>query len=225
MTSTAITLLLAQAQHPHRRQLLRLFLSMGMLGLFLLSAIDASFIPLPLPGASDLLLMLLAARSHAWLLLALVATAGSAVGGSMSYHLGLVGGMAMLETRVSKRYLDRITRWASEHAIFSVALPAILPPPLPLMPFTIAAGAMRMPRRKFYISFLSSRFLRHAIFGWLGVHYGPHILRLWNTFAEKWGVWILSVLWAGILFGAIYGIRALIKTNSEQKRPQTVSTL
>jgi len=30
----------------------------------------------------------------------------------MSYHLGLVGGMAMLEKRVSKRYLERITRWA-----------------------------------------------------------------------------------------------------------------
>jgi len=49
MTPAAITLLLAQAQHPHRRQLLHLFLSMGMLGLFLLSAIDASFIPLLFP--------------------------------------------------------------------------------------------------------------------------------------------------------------------------------
>jgi len=59
--------------------------------------------------------------------------------------------MAMLGKRVSKRYLERITRWPQSMAMFSVALPAILPPPRPLMPFTIAAGAMRMPRRKFYI--------------------------------------------------------------------------
>ena len=44
-----------QAVHS-RRGLVQLVTGMGMAGLFLLAVVDSSFIPLPIPGATDILL-------------------------------------------------------------------------------------------------------------------------------------------------------------------------
>ncbi len=68
------------------------------------------------------------------------------------------------------------------HAILAVALPAILPPPMPLSPFVLAAGALKMSRDKFLITFTTSRLIRHSLAVWLGVHYGAAVLNLWNRF-------------------------------------------
>ena len=78
------------------------------------------------------------------------------------------------------------TGWRA-HAILSVALPAILPPPMPLSPFVLAAGALKMSRKKFLITFTVSRFLRHAAFAALGIYYGPHVLRMWNMLQPQMG--------------------------------------
>ena len=99
------------------------------------------------------------------------------------------------------------------HAILSVALPAILPPPMPLSPFVLAAGALKMSRKKFLTTFIISRAMRHAIAAWLGVHYGRHILRLWDRFSAKWAATILIVLWTGILISCAVAFWKLYKTS------------
>jgi len=77
------------------------------------------------------------------------------------------------------------------------------------MHFLIAAGALKMPRKNFYTAFTISRFLRHAFFAWLGIHYGRHIMPVYLRFADKYG-WILLVLvWGSVAFGAIYAILKL----------------
>ena len=100
-----------------------------------------------------------------------------------------------------------------EHAILSVALPAVLPPPMPLSPFVLAAGALKMSRNKFLTTFTISRFLRHAAFAALGVYYGPHVLRMWNRFSRKWGTEILIVVWSIILISAGIAFWKLYKTS------------
>ncbi|GAA3769554.1 YqaA family protein [Terriglobus aquaticus] len=186
--------------------LLGYFMRLGPLGLFLVSAIDSSPIPLPIPGSSDILVTLFAAQEHGWLLATVIATLGSAVGGFASYQTGKVGGMALMDRMVPKRFRTRMTHWSEEHAISSVAVPAILPPPAPLMPFLIAAGALRMPRRKFYPSFVISRFLRHAFFAWLGVHYGRAILPVYRRLADQYGWILLVVVWGSVIFAIVYAI-------------------
>lgn len=196
--------LFAAAKKKHG--LLRYFMRLGPLGLFLISVIDSSPVPLPIPGSSDILVTLFAAQQHGWVLATVIATLGSAVGGFASYQTGAVGGVALLDHMVPQRFRGRMTRWSGEHAISSVAVPAILPPPAPLMPFLIAAGALNMPRRKFYPSFLISRFLRHAFFAWLGVHYGRAILPVYNRLAEEYGWIVLLVVWGSVVFAAVYGV-------------------
>jgi membrane protein DedA with SNARE-associated domain len=85
------------------------------------------------------------------------------------------------------------------HAVLAVALPAILPPPMPLSPFVLAAGALKMSRRKFLTTFTLSRFARHSIAAGLGVYYGPHIVHLWNRFTRHYAVPILITIWSVIL--------------------------
>lgn len=195
--------MIVAAQHSHRG-LLGYFMRLGSVGLLLISAIDSSPIPLPIPGSSDLLVTLFAAQRHGWLFATVIATIGSAIGGTASYQIGVAGGLALIDKYVPKRFRARLTHWSEEHSLLSVALPAVLPPPAPLMPFLIAAGALRMPRRRFYVSFVVSRFLRHAFFAWLGVHYGRAILPLYNRLADEYG-WILLVLvWGSVAFAVVY---------------------
>ncbi|HEY4009747.1 MAG TPA: VTT domain-containing protein [Acidobacteriaceae bacterium] len=206
-------LLAAAAGHT----LMHAFYHLGLAGLVFISTIDSSFVPLPIPGVTDILIILYAANHTNVFLLVFLATLGSALGGFLSHWAGQAGGMAFLEKHVSKRYLKPIQHWVESHAILSVAIPAILPPPMPLSPFVLVAGAVKMNRKKFMTAFTISRFLRHALAAWLGVHYGRAVLHLWNQFSARWAVTILVVFWSvTILFTAI-GIWKLVQTSRSMK--------
>ena len=207
------TLLVAPATGSASHKLVHLFLSFGLAGLFLVSIVDSSFVPLPIPGMTDIMLVLYAAQhTNPWLLI-LIASIGSALGGFFSYQVGQSGGMAFIEKRTPPRVFKRVTRWMESHAVLAVAVPAILPPPMPLSPFVLAAGALKMSRRKFMIAFTASRFLRHAAAVWLGVEYGKPVLVLWNKFIEKWGTPVLIFLWTGIAISLAYAFWQLWKTS------------
>src|SRR5271168_2781239 len=204
----------AAAVHRQARSpLLRLLFSFGIFGVFLVSIVDSSFVPLPLPGITDIMIIVLAARHNNWLLLVVIATAGSALGGYFSYQIGQSGGMAFIEKRIPARIFKRVCDWMEDHAILSVALPAILPPPMPLSPFVLAAGALKMSKKKFLTTFTISRCLRHAIAAWLGIHYGRHVLRMWNHLSAEYATPVLVVLWTGILISCGFAFWKLYKTS------------
>jgi membrane protein YqaA with SNARE-associated domain len=203
----------ASAQHHGKSHLMPLLFSFGFLGVFLVSIVDSSFVPLPLPGVTDIMVIVMAAQHQNWILLVLAATAGSALGGYFSYQVGQSGGMAFLEKHVPPKIFKRVCEWMENHAILSVALPAILPPPMPLSPFVLAAGALKMSRKKFLIAFTLSRAVRHAVAAWLGIHYGRHILHLWNKLSAKYAVPVLIVLWTVILVSCAIAFWKLYKTS------------
>jgi membrane protein YqaA with SNARE-associated domain len=193
--------------------LIHLLLSLGLTGMFLVSVVDSSFVPLPIPGMTDIMLVVYAAQhANPWLLIA-IATTGSALGGLFSHKVGQAGGLAFIEKRTPPRIFKSVTGWMESHAILAVALPAILPPPMPLSPFVLAAGALNMSRKKFMITFTASRLARHAIAVWLGVHYGKHVLVLWRKFSTTWGTTILAVVWTLIAITLAYAIWQLWKTS------------
>lgn len=205
--------LLASAPHRHSSKFLHLLASFGVFGIFLVSIVDSSFVPLPVPGVTDIMLIVFAAQKSNWILLVLLATAGSALGGYISYEVGHAGGMQFLEKHVPARIFKRVCDWMQHHAILAVALPAILPPPMPLSPFVLAAGALKMSKKKFLTLFTVSRGVRHAFAVWLGIHYGRHVLRLWSHFSAKWATTILIVLWAGILISCAIAFWKIYKTS------------
>ncbi|SFS20717.1 membrane protein DedA, SNARE-associated domain [Granulicella pectinivorans] len=202
--------------HHHSNPLLHLFLSLGIFGIFLVSIVDSSFIPLPIPGLTDIMIVVVAAQRDGWLqacLLVFLATFGSAIGGFVSYQVGQSGGMAFLEKRVPPRVFKRVTQWMEDHNILAVALPAILPPPMPLSPFVLAAGALRMSREKFMWTFTLSRLGRHIIALWLGIHYGKQVLSLWAKFSQRWAVPFLVTLWSVIIVFCVIAFVRIYKTS------------
>lgn len=211
----ALILLLAEAGKSGH--LVGMLLSFGVLGLFLVSIVDSSFVPLPVPGVTDIMIIVMAAQHANPVYLILASTLGSALGGYLSFEVGQHGGLAFLEKHVPARIFKRVTRWMESHAILSVALPAILPPPMPLAPFVLAAGALKMTVRKFMLAFTSSRAIRHGIAVWIGIRFGAGVLHLWNKFMGKYAVPILSTLWAVILISVGFAFWKIWKTSHEIK--------
>ncbi|HEU5341927.1 YqaA family protein [Edaphobacter sp.] len=205
-----------EASAPGRRHssaLLHLIFSFGLLGLFLVAIVDSSFVPLPIPGLTDIMIIIMAAQHHNWLLLILIAAAGSLVGGYFSYQVGASGGMAFIEKRLSARNSKLVRDWMEHHNILSVVLPALLPPPMPLAPFVLAAGVIKVSRKKFLTTFTLSRLVRHSIAAWLGIHYGSHILHLWNHLSAQYATPILIAIWISIAASCAFGGWKLYKAS------------
>jgi len=225
----ALGLSVAGPQHAAHHSLMHFFFHLGLIGLFLVSIVNSTFVPLPIPGVADILVIIYAAAHANPILLVAIATLGSAIGGFASHAAGAAGGMAFLQKHISQRTLDRITSWMEKHPILAVALPAILPPPMPLWPFILAAGAVHMERKEFMWAFTTSRFLRHVIAVWLGIRYGHAVLRLWASFNAKWATTIMITLWSVILIFTAIAIWKLYRTSREfnlapHKRSPTAAT-
>jgi membrane protein DedA with SNARE-associated domain len=86
-----------------------------------------------------------------------------------------------------------------KHGAGGVALAAVTPPPIPLMPFLAAAGALGVTRGRFLAAFTAARTGRYALVAWLGMHYGRQMIRWWNHYladysgAISWGIFALFI--------------------------------
>jgi membrane protein YqaA with SNARE-associated domain len=210
------------APAPHSRLLPHWAINLGAGGLFLVSVLDSSIIPLPVPGTTDLLLLWLVSHNGNPWEMACCAIAGSLVGGYTSWHLGKKGGEAALTRWVPKRILRRIVGWVKRHPILAVFLPAILPPPIPLSPFILAAGALGVARKPFLLAFGAARILRYSFVAWMAVIYGRRIVRVWAGTLDKWSTPLLWVFAAVVVSGLCLGI-ARLRSNQDSghTRPST----
>jgi membrane protein YqaA with SNARE-associated domain len=209
------------ARPLHHSPALHWLTRLGALGLFSVAVVDSSFIPLPLPGSTDLLLLWLVAHGRDPWLLAPLAILGSLVGGYATWDLGRRGGEAALHRHVPARFLRRITGWVEHHRILAVFLPAVLPPPIPFLPFALAAGALGVSRSRFMAVYGAARTLRYSAIAWLGVVYGRHAIRMWSGTLQKWSTPLICVfaglLVAGTCFG-IWKVSGLRKSDAADKR-------
>ncbi len=179
---------------------------LGVLGLFSVAVVDSSVIPLPLPGSTDLLLLWLVAHSGNPWLLGAMAIAGSILGGYTTWHVGRRGGEAALHRYVPARLLGPVVVWVERHRILAVFLPALLPPPIPLLPFALASGALGVSRRRYLLVYGAARTLRYSFIAWLGVAYGRHVIHLWSGTLQKWSTPLLCVF-VGLLVSCVcFGI-------------------
>jgi membrane protein YqaA with SNARE-associated domain len=148
---------------------------LGGLGFIPLGLLDSSVIPLP--GSMDVLLIVLAARqTQLWLYYALMATLGSVIGGFVTYRLARKGGKESLSRRFSAKTLKRVYAIFERWGFAAIAIPALLPPPVPLVPFVLAAGAMKYSVKKFLAAMTLGRIARYLFLAYLAERYGRKIL-------------------------------------------------
>src|ERR1700720_1099184 len=124
-------LLIAAAAPTVARSFRRWIISLGALGFIPLGLIDSSVIPLP--GSMDVLTIVLAARdAKLWPYYAVMATLGSVLGGFLTYRLARKGGKESLARKVSAKTLKRVYGIFERWGFAAIAIPALLPPPMPL---------------------------------------------------------------------------------------------
>src|ERR1700687_3055232 len=180
---------------------LRWLIHLGGPGLILLGLADNSLIPLA--GSTDVATILLAAHHRTlWVYYAMMATAGAILGGYLTYRMARKGGKQTLEKRFSKKKTNKVYAIFSRWGFAAVAIPALLPPPFPIVPMLLAAGAMQYSTRKFLAALAVGRGIRYTILAYLGAHYGRHIVRLFALY--YWPV--LIVLIAFSVLGGLYGL-------------------
>ena len=98
---------------------------------------------IPMPGSMDVLTIWFVVhnRKH-WYYHAVMALVVPLIGGYITYRLAGKGGKEMLEHRMgpkrTKSVYARFERWG----FWGIFVPALLPPPVPFVPFLLAAGAI-----------------------------------------------------------------------------------
>jgi membrane protein YqaA with SNARE-associated domain len=191
----------------HRRTVIHWLLHFGAAGVFVVSLLDAAPVPLPIPGSTDILVLILAAHGGSPWVLTPAAVAGSILGGYSTWSAGKKGGQAMLDRYVPARFRSHLRSWVQRHGLLSVCFAGMLPPPIPLMPFLLAAGALGVRRRHVLIALGIARTARYGTEAFLGIFYGPRVLRAWSRYlAAGWSSAILYIF-LGLLAAAIaFGI-------------------
>jgi len=157
--------------------------------MILIGALDSSL--LSLPEVNDYLVVGRCYKYHsAVFYFPLLAAIGSVLGCLLLYTIMRRGGQALLRRRFKAEHILRAEQAYARFGVLALAVPAILPPPLPFKIFVATAGTLEYPRWKFLVTVMIARALRYYVEGTLAVFYGRRVL----TFIEKNGVAIISII-------------------------------
>jgi membrane protein YqaA with SNARE-associated domain len=174
--------------------------ALGAPGLFIVAALDSSF--LSLPQINDLLLVLsVTRRPHLMPLYATMSTLGSLAGCFAMYYIGRKGEDALIKRRFSGPRTARALALFNRFGMLAVLVPAILPPPAPFKIFVILAGASRMSPWQFALAVVLGRGFRYFGEGLLAVWYGERALRFLEVHGRLVALGVgLAVLAAGLVY-------------------------
>jgi membrane protein YqaA with SNARE-associated domain len=145
--------------------------ALGGPGLFLIAFLDSSF--LSFPEIVDLLIIwLVTAHKERVLYYALMPTLGSVAGCFALYLVGRKGGEAFLRRRFSASNVDRALGVFRKYGLLAIAVPSLLPPPVPFKPFVLAAGVAGVRPFDFLVAVSIGRGVRYFGEAFLAYWYG-----------------------------------------------------
>jgi membrane protein YqaA with SNARE-associated domain len=184
--------------------------------MILIGALDSSL--LSLPEINDYLVIARCfTHPRTVVFFPLFASTGSVLGCLLLYTILQRGGLAVLHRRFKLEHIQRVERAYARFGILALAIPALLPPPMPFKIFVATAGALQFPRRRFLVTILVARSVRYYTEGILAVYYGQRVLR----FLQDNGLIIVTAVFALCLAAlAIYLLskqgRAAVKSAQDK---------
>ena len=157
--------------------------------MIIIGALDSSL--LSLPEINDYLVVGRCFRQpSAVYYFPLFAAIGSVIGCNLLYTIVRRGGQAVLRKKFPIASIKRVERAYERFGFFAIAIPAVLPPPLPFKIFVATAGALEYPRWKFLLTVMIARSFRYYVEGILAVFYGRRVL----IFLRDNGLVIVSIV-------------------------------
>jgi membrane protein DedA with SNARE-associated domain len=185
---------------------------LGAAGLVLIGIIDQSFIPIP--GGIDMLLVLLAA-SHKDPAIVYWATAmfGAVFGAWLTYKISKKAGKEALEKRLPRKRIKKVEEGFKKGGFWTLFIGGLLPPPLPLVPIVVGAGALQYPTRRFLLAISASRAIRYAIVVYLAHRYGTGIMRAFT--AHK-----IAIIVGFLIFSVGASVIGVLWTRYEKRKEE-----
>lgn len=148
--------------------------------MIVIGALDSSL--LSLPEINDYLVIVRCASDpSAVFYFPLFAAAGSVIGCLLLYTIARRGGQALLRRRFRAEHIERVEGAYARYGFFALAIPALLPPPMPFKIFVATAGALEYPRWQFMATVMLARSVRYYVQGVLAVFYGKLVLEFLKT--------------------------------------------
>ena len=133
----------------------------------------------------------------------LFAAIGSVLGCLLLYTIMRRGGQAVLKRRFKRENIERVERAYARYGFLAIAVPAVLPPPMPFKIFVATAGTLEYPRWKFLVTVMIARSVRYYVEAVLAVIYGRRVL----SFMKDNGLVVLSIVGGALLLIlAVYAI-------------------
>jgi membrane protein YqaA with SNARE-associated domain len=184
---------------------------LGGPGLILLGIADSSVVPLP--GSMDVALLWLTAHHRSWWpYYAAMAILGAVAGGYITYAIARKGGKKALERKLPKEKARKIFKKFEHRGFSAVMISALLPPPFPLVPVLLAAGALQYPRKKFLVALTIGRGLRFTILAGLGLLYGNQITAFFAQYYKP----ALFILIGLAVVGSLVALVQYLRSHARQ---------
>ena len=170
-----------------------LALALGSPGLFILAFLDSSF--LSFPEVTDILIIVLVTKHpDRFLWYTALPTVGSVLGCYVLYALARRGGEAFMRKRMKGRHVERAFAIFRKYGLFAVAVPSILPPPVPFKIFVLTAGAARVKPMDFLVAVTIGRAIRYFGEGLLALWYGQRAIEFLHEHGRTVSLWLAVVI-------------------------------
>ncbi len=179
---------------------------LGVWGIGGLAIIDSSSIPMPI----DALLIDYVVHDHRrFLVYCFMAAIGSAIGSLVPYYLGRAGGELFLLKRINRKRYEQLRDRFEKQEFMAIMIPAMMPPPMPVKLFELAAGVFEMKPLWFFSAIFVGKFVRFLIWAAITILYGPQILHTITRALHEHLGYVLGG--AGVLVGlvVVYVVRKL----------------
>jgi len=183
---------------------------LGGPGLILIGIADNSVVSLT--GSMDVLtIWLAAAHRNLWPFYALMATIGAVAGGYITYALGRKGGKETIERKLKKDKAEKLLKRFDRWGFWSVTVGALLPPPFPLVPVLLAAGALQYSTKKFLAALTFGRSVRYCLVAGIGSLYAKPITAFFSRYYKPTAL----VLAGFAAIGSFFAIREYLHARKD----------
>ena len=164
---------------------------LGGLGLFLMGVLDSSFLFFPF-GNDLLLISLVSSRREGgrWIWYVILSALGSVLGVLLVDLVMRKLGEEGLERFVKPEKVKRLKKKMEKRAGWALFLATILPPPFPFTAFVLTASALQTPRKVILGSVFLGRLVRFTIEAALALAFGRQILRVLDSDAVEYAVYV-----------------------------------
>ena len=168
-------------------------------GMWLLAALDSTpFFKLPL-GIDTAVMVVSSLHPQIYWLCGLSAAVASLSGAALTFYIGRRAGEIGLCRFMSEERVNSVKVRVHARGAVTLALLDLVPPPFPFTACILAAGALEVNRRRFFVTLFFGRLFRFGLESTLAILYGPQIIR----WMESWHLynWVALLLVLGVAAG------------------------